>query len=113
MADNKYNGWTNYETWNVKLWLGNEEGSDGYWREQAQAARDTYGKDDGTYRLADQMREEITNGAPEVTGLYSDLLTSALGAVSWQEIAEHYIDDTEPGDNETEGEDDSDSDVHP
>ena len=22
-----YNGWTNYETWAVKLWMDNEEGS--------------------------------------------------------------------------------------
>ena len=25
MADKKYNGWTNYETWVVKLWLDNDE----------------------------------------------------------------------------------------
>ena len=23
--DNEYNGWTNYETWNVALWIGNTE----------------------------------------------------------------------------------------
>ena len=25
-TDTDYNGWTNYETWNVGLWLGNDEG---------------------------------------------------------------------------------------
>ena len=26
LTDTTYNGWTNYETWNVALWLGNDEG---------------------------------------------------------------------------------------
>ena len=26
LTDTRYNGWENYETWNVSLWLGNDEG---------------------------------------------------------------------------------------
>ncbi len=26
LTDQTYNGWTNYQTWNVALWLGNDEG---------------------------------------------------------------------------------------
>ena len=26
IEDTTYNGWTNYETWNVALWIGNDQG---------------------------------------------------------------------------------------
>ena len=38
MTHKEYNGWTNYETWIVKLWMDNEEGTHLYFREQAEQA---------------------------------------------------------------------------
>lgn len=32
--DTTYNGWPNYETWNVMLWMDNEEGAYTYYRER-------------------------------------------------------------------------------
>ena len=26
LTDTEYNGWTNYKTWNVALWINNDEG---------------------------------------------------------------------------------------
>lgn len=34
-TDKAYNGWTNYEIWNVKLWMGNNQGDQEYWRNRA------------------------------------------------------------------------------
>ena len=33
----KYNGWYNYETWNLKLWLDNDEGTYNMVQEKAKA----------------------------------------------------------------------------
>lgn len=100
----KYNGWTNYETWAVNLWLTNDEGSDSYWRERAQ---DCYGdaEHDGVLdrdevariALADALRDEIEEGNPldGDAGLYLDLLTAAIGEVNWYEIAGAFMDSVE------------------
>lgn len=101
-----YNGWTNYETWLVTLWLGNDQGTYEYWREQtrakwgATATPDpdwrTFTRQDRTlYKLSDQLKQEIAqDGLPEgtITGLYADMLAAALDEVHWYAIAEHMLD---------------------
>ena len=44
MKGETYNGWPNYETWNVMLWMDNEEGAYNLYRELAakKAARKHY-----------------------------------------------------------------------
>lgn len=88
----KYQGWANYETWVVALYIDNDEESHLHWRERA---RDMMW--DGRLRrtaivaLAEQIKEEITESeiARRVDGtVYADLLSAALGNVDWREIAE-------------------------
>ena len=88
MSDNKYNGWTNYETWNVKLWMDNDQGSYDYWREVT--AR--FDKDDA-HALSEILRLEHEENQPELTGTYADLLGAALSSVNWYEIAESLLSD--------------------
>ena len=91
----QYNGWTNYETWAVSLWIDNEEPSYGYWR--AEAARYREDVEDWTEAisgLAEQLKEEISDNAPTAEpSVYSDLLNAALSEVNWAEIAENLLGD--------------------
>jgi hypothetical protein len=92
-TDKTYNGWTNYETWAVALWLDNDEGSHDHWREQAlEAWRDD--RKNAASNLADQLKAEHEENAPDLpASIYSDLLNAAASEVNWYEIAEHYLDD--------------------
>lgn len=98
-----YNGWSNYETWAVKLWMDNEEWSQRYWAAEAEQYRDN------PSGLADAIRGEHEDGAPELGGtVFADLLNAALGEVDWFEIAESLIGDLEPEDDEGDDEGDDD-----
>lgn len=99
--DTKYEGWTNYETWVVNLWMGNDQGSYEYWREVAQEFLNER-KDDPaidalsniTRALAERIKEQHEGANPverEAT-VYTDLMRGALSVVKWYNIAESLID---------------------
>ena len=118
MPDTKYNGWTNYETWAVKLWLDNDQGSCEYW---ADAAQELYDKsnaggtvksftreENAAYDLSERLKEEIGEPDSDVVklpdnGLYLDLLNAALSEVNWHEIADAYITEVEKETVDAEG----------
>lgn len=96
-----YQGWKNYETWGVHLWITNEEGSYDHWRERAAELREEYEDEPHevwsedefvTFTMADEMKEEFEQAADERLGdgpddVFNDLLQGALDSVDWQEIA--------------------------
>lgn len=92
MTQKEYNGWTNYETWLVKLWMDNEAGSQDYWLETAADHLKVDGED-ARRSLADRLKEEHEDALPEVSGFVSDLLNAALSEVNWWEIAESLLED--------------------
>jgi hypothetical protein len=49
MNEKTYNGWTNYETWLVKLWIDNDEGSYHYWTERAREVYERFADADETF----------------------------------------------------------------
>ena len=107
-----YNGWRNYETWNVALWIGNEQGSYSYWQDVTQQSWDEAEADTTFTRLenaqialADRLKEEITESAPDLgASMFADLLGAALSEVDWHEIAENWLDDVEKTEDPAEDE---------
>jgi hypothetical protein len=99
--DCKYNGWTNYETWAVSLWLGNDRETDAYWRGVAREVFENAGPGHALTReevarvdLATRLKDEIEENMPcPNSGLYTDLLNAALAEVNWYEIADALLED--------------------
>ena len=102
--DTKYNGWANYETWCVALWLNNEEASYRYWRDAARQAvtdaPDASQVKNGVWSvseasrhlLAEQLRETILDSDKlKDPSFFTDLLRAAIDAVDWQEIAVDFL----------------------
>jgi hypothetical protein len=109
MSEKTYNGWTNYETWNVKLWMDNDQGSDRYYRELAQevydaaeaTTRPAFTKEErATLDLSERLKDEYESAMADwleesnkTVGVWADLLGAALSEVNWHEIAGHYIEE--------------------
>ena len=98
-----YNGWTNYETWNVKLWMDNDQGSYDYWRERAVECLGEDPRHDcatrrgasDVRRFADELSEYHAEANPlgDTASTLSDLRGAALSSVNWREIAESLLSD--------------------
>lgn len=105
MEDKTYNGWRNYETWCVNLWLCNDQGSDTYWRETAAEVWERAEPGEHSWQdrsevavseLADMLKEQVEESAPtSEASMYTDLLNAALSEVAWRDIADGMLEQCE------------------
>lgn len=76
----EYNGWTNYETWLVALWLNNDQAS-------YNALEAIKAEDGSEHRKAESLEELVRELYEfEPVGIVADLVNSAFARVDWVEI---------------------------
>ena len=105
MANEKegYQGWKNYETWAVALWMDNDQGSQGYKKELAEQTR-VEDKDEWRRDYADALKQWMEDDMPDMGAtVWTDLLNGAFSEVNWYEIAQNEIDDIGYGEEAEKG----------
>lgn len=96
MSDEQgYNGWTNYETWAVALWLDNEEPA---YHQACELVEREDPDGEVSHRSADALKSWLEDEMPDLGAtVWADLLRAAFSEVDWLEIAEHHVESGKGG----------------
>ena len=89
----KYNGWSNWETWNANLWIDNDWRMSESFSLQAGDLLGSYEKDEAIERLSGRIEEFFRAQMPETSGFFDDIVSMVMRDVNWREIAQSIIDD--------------------
>lgn len=76
----QYNGWTNYETWLVALWLNGDQ-ANYYALEELKAESES---ESSKAERLEELTKELYEF--EATGLVADFVNTAFSRVNWLEI---------------------------
>ena len=102
-----YNGWSNYETWLVNLWMTNDKATNDYFADVARdALADSMDKRERLALPADKasavsaiedcirewVEDQIESAESGQAGLVSDLLGAAVANVDFRELATNLYD---------------------
>ncbi len=101
---NKYNGWTNYETWNFNLWITNEESDYNHALELAEDSENKYGLSKKLEEWAEDMASDALTAYEYTHGFIKDMVNSSVGEVNFYEVAEHLWEDRQEAIKQHDGE---------
>ncbi len=87
---NEYNGWKNYPTWNVALWIDNDEGLQHNARRIVKHAVDEWTAEQGLKEMV-----ESCNPLADKANMFSDLLSWSMSQIDYRDIVKHYKDEEE------------------
>jgi len=102
-TDREYNGWANYETWVVNLWLSNDEATWNYWTcEAVTLARLAIKENPSEYLTAEEhlkhtlevmLKENLEEQAADLTTctLLADLLGAAICEVDLGSVVDSFL----------------------
>lgn len=85
-----YQGWANYPTWAMALWIDNDQGLQEMTFEQAVSSEDVYVFADTLKEFWEDRAEE--RGLLQAYGPFADIFGWALEQVDWDELARYYFD---------------------
>lgn len=98
MTDNTYNGWKNYQTWAVGMYLDGNYDGEGRYHDVIQVVSDVYPTEESgrRYLVADALREYVSDTMPDLgSSIAADLLGAALSDVDWYELADAWIENVQ------------------
>jgi hypothetical protein len=91
VKETTFNGWVNYETWAVNLWLTNDEDTNKQLDKILKNFITPQRKADKLRLLVqDWMYDYIRKTLDNENGMFIDLLRSAVNNVNWDAIIEHH-----------------------
>ena len=88
-----YSGWSNYDTWNFKLWLDNEQKTQEMVLNAVKYAHKQFKKNsDAIHYIREFLELYAENNAPKLeNGFYSDVLSASIRSVNYYQIADAYF----------------------
>ena len=86
----EYNGYTNYETWCINLWIDNDQGLYDEVRSLAHESK-------SPYELANMIKDLVEELNPvQDASMFGDLMQSAIDNCNFDEIADNIYEELEP-----------------